>query len=460
MGKYNKGASTNIYYIISDCVFATIAFIAAAFVSELYLEVVTKGYIGVLLSFLVIYVLSGKDTRIYNITTFFYLDRFIRKVTMSFGLAGIITWLLLQLNGTQRADMKFIILFLMIGYPFLLSSSILMHYIFRKYFTKQLRTAVIGYIPRYEKFIRFLDKSSIDFNLVGYISIDKNDTDGYLGYLDDLDDIIHNNAIDQVYVMIRQHGKVVDAQSIIDTCMEMGVTTRVIVNSYHADGAQSYVSSVGTYPIVTYHTVSLNKSARFIKRAVDIMGSMVGIILFSPVMIITALAIKIDSRGPIIFKQKRVGMNGRYFYIFKFRSMCMDAEVKKKELMNQNQMQGGFMFKMKDDPRITRVGKFIRKTSIDELPQFFNVLIGEMSLVGTRPPTIDEVERYKRNHWRRMSIKPGITGMWQISGRSNLTDFDEIVELDTAYIDRWGIMVDFKIMLQTVIQLFRHKGAF
>ncbi len=138
----------------------------------------------------------------------------------------------------------------------------------------------------------------------------------------------------------------------------------------------------------------------------------------------------------------------------------MDAEELKAKLQEQNEVKDGMMFKIKDDPRITRVGKFIRKTSIDELPQFFNVLIGNMSLVGTRPPTLDEVAKYERTHWRRMSIKPGITGMWQVSGRSQITDFDEIVELDTIYIDQWSIMLDFKIMFKTVICMLRKKGAY
>ena len=140
--------------------------------------------------------------------------------------------------------------------------------------------------------------------------------------------------------------------------------------------------------------------------------------------------------------------------------MCVDAEERKKELMKNNKIEGGQMFKMDDDPRITKVGKFIRKTSIDELPQFFNVLHGDMSLVGTRPPTLDEVALYETNQWRRLSIRPGITGMWQVSGRSTITYFDEVVRLDTEYIDNWNIFLDFRIMIKTVLQIFnKNKGA-
>ena len=140
--------------------------------------------------------------------------------------------------------------------------------------------------------------------------------------------------------------------------------------------------------------------------------------------------------------------------------MYIDAEERKKELMAQNEIEGGVMFKMKDDPRITKVGKVIRKLSIDELPQFFNVVQGTMSLVGTRPPTLDEVEKYKRNQWRRISIKPGLTGMWQVSGRSKVQNFDDIVELDTEYIDNWSLWLDIKILLKTVVVLLKHNDAY
>ena len=146
--------------------------------------------------------------------------------------------------------------------------------------------------------------------------------------------------------------------------------------------------------------------------------------------------------------------------MYKFRSMSEDAEVRKKDFLQQNEMTDGVMFKIRNDPRVTRVGRFIRRTSIDELPQLFNVLTGTMSLVGTRPPTLDEVTKYKRNEWRRISIKPGITGMWQVSGRSNITDFEEVVKLDLAYIDNWSPLLDIRILFQTVGVLLFRKGAY
>lgn len=460
MGRFNRNAGTNLYYITSDCIFCGIAFIVASIISGGGLEAFHKGYFAIWLSFLVVYILSGKSFGIYNVTTFFYTDRYLIRVTKSFLIATAVTFSLLYYGSYTDNNKLLYFIFLLVAYILLIFSAFFVHFIMRKYSKTGHRTLIVGYRKRYSKFIRFLDQSSIDIDIVGFVSLENTDEPGYIGSIKDIERLIHEKAIDQIYVMQKQYGDSIDVQPYINMCVDMGVTVRVIVNSYRAEGAQSYVSSVGTYPVLTYHTVTLNESSRAIKRVVDIIGSLIGILLSSPVMLVVAIAIKMESKGPVIFKQTRVGMNGRNFNMYKFRSMCIDAEEKKKELMQQNEMEGAFMFKMKDDPRITRVGKFIRKTSLDELPQFFNVLIGDMSLVGTRPPTLDEVEQYERNHWRRISIKPGITGMWQVSGRSTITDFDEIVELDTAYIDKWDVMMDFKIIFQTVWQILRHRGAY
>ena len=195
-----------------------------------------------------------------------------------------------------------------------------------------------------------------------------------------------------------------------------------------------------------------------IKRLIDIVGAIVGIAITVVVTIFLAPILLIESPGPLFFKQRRVGRNGRFFYMYKFRSMYRDAEARKKELMDKNEMNG-LMFKMTDDPRITKVGKFIRKTSIDELPQFFNVLKGDMSLVGTRPPTVDEFQQYEGHHKRRLSMKPGITGLWQVSGRSDIEDFEEVVMLDLQYIDNWCISEDFKILAKTVKVIIFGSGA-
>ena len=197
----------------------------------------------------------------------------------------------------------------------------------------------------------------------------------------------------------------------------------------------------------------------FVRRAQDIVLSSVALVVLSPVMLITAIAIVIDdpSAGPI-FSQERIGRDGKPFKFYKFRSMCPNAEAKLDDLLDQNEMDGP-VFKIKDDPRITRVGKFIRKTSIDELPQFWNVLRGDMSLVGTRPPTVDEFEHYEAKHKCRLSMTPGLTGLWQISGRSDIKDFDEVVRLDMQYIDNWSILKDIKILILTVKVVLTGRGS-
>lgn len=238
----------------------------------------------------------------------------------------------------------------------------------------------------------------------------------------------------------------------------MGVVCHYNVDIIDLHSSEQTVGKFAGYAVVSFSLKYMDFRRLLIKRLIDILGSLVGLLLTALITPFVALAIKLESKGPVFFSQIRIGKNGRRFKIYKFRSMYMDAEEKKKALLEQNEMDG-LMFKMEDDPRVTKVGKFIRKTSIDELPQFYNILIGDMSLVGTRPPTVDEFEKYNLNYRRRLSITPGLTGMWQVNGRSNVLSFDEVVKYDLEYIDNWSLRLDFKILLQTVgVVLFR-KGA-
>lgn len=221
-------------------------------------------------------------------------------------------------------------------------------------------------------------------------------------------------------------------------------------------------------------TISINYvSVRqvFLKRLLDILGGLVGCLITGILFLILGPIIYKQSPGPIFFTQTRVGKNGKKFKMYKFRSMYMDAEERKKELMAQNRVKDGMMFKLDWDPRIIGsrylpdgtvkkgVGNFIRDWSLDEFPQFINVLLGDMSLVGTRPPTVDEWEKYDLHHRTRLAMKPGITGMWQVSGRSNITDFEEVVKLDKQYITEWDLDLDIKILLKTVGVVFKREGS-
>ncbi len=235
--------------------------------------------------------------------------------------------------------------------------------------------------------------------------------------------------------------------------------------------AQTGMQELGSFKVLTKSVKLVSTRSLFLKRAMDILGGLVGCLITILLALVIGPAIYIKSPGPIFFRQKRVGRNGKYFYIYKFRSMYMDAEQRKAALMEKNTVQGSLMFKMDDDPRIIGsekkgkdgkpkgIGNFIRNTSLDEFPQFFNVLKGDMSLVGTRPPTLDEWSQYAPHHRIRMSTKPGITGLWQISGRSNITDFEEVIRLDRHYIEYWSIWWDVKILLKTVKVVLRHEGA-
>ncbi len=290
----------------------------------------------------------------------------------------------------------------------------------------------IGGIPvvaNKDNFIDWVKAESVDeiFINIPYTA-DKTITDGFIEELKSMGIIIHTNLP--------------NLEKLIET------------NEFENFTCEVYAK----YPFATLSVVSHCPTALAFKRITDILGALVGLIISVPIILITAIPLLIESPGPLFFKQQRVGKNGRLFNIYKLRSMYTDAEERKKELMKNNKMDG-LMFKMDDDPRITKVGKFIRKTSIDELPQFWNVLKGDMSLIGTRPPTIDEFEQYESHHKRRLSMRPGITGMWQVSGRSDITDFEEVVKLDCQYIDNWSFWLDIKILFKTIKVVLTHDGA-
>lgn len=249
-----------------------------------------------------------------------------------------------------------------------------------------------------------------------------------------------------------------ELKKLVTDLQQMGVACHCIIHTFQIDGSARTIGNFGNKPVVSYEKTTVDFRGQLVKRAIDIVGAIVGLAITAVVTPFVALAIKIEAPGPVFFSQERVGRNGRRFKIYKFRSMYMDAEERKKELMEKNQMSG-LMFKMDDDPRITKVGKFIRKTSIDELPQFYNILVGQMSLVGTRPPTVDEFNQYSLYYKRRLSMTPGLTGMWQVSGRSNITDFDEVVKLDLEYIDNWSVGLDIKILFMTVYTVLFSRGA-
>lgn len=240
---------------------------------------------------------------------------------------------------------------------------------------------------------------------------------------------------------------------------KMGIVVNLNLDLFNLGlTGEKRIYNLERYHVVAFSSRLFDYRAVLVKRLIDIAGALVGLAIAFAAGLVLAPFLLLESPGPLIFRQKRVGVNGRVFDFYKFRSMYADAEERKKELMEHNEMQGS-MFKMDNDPRVTKVGAFIRKTSIDELPQFWNVLKGDMSLVGTRPPTLDEYQQYSYYQKRRISFRPGITGLWQISGRSSIKDFNEVVRLDLEYIDNWSLLLDFKIICKTILVVFRGNGA-
>ena len=280
-----------------------------------------------------------------------------------------------------------------------------------------------------------------------------------VAHREDFLNYVIRNDVDEVFIIDDKLMRTPLMNEWVRELEQMGTIVDVNIDAFDLSvSGKKSLNRVGKYAAVTFARNLFSTRQMIAKRALDIVGSMVGMIILGIATIFVAPAIKLDSPGPVFFGQTRVGKNGRKFTFYKFRSMYKDAEARKKELMASNEVKG-LMFKMEDDPRITKVGKFIRKTSIDELPQFWNVLRGDMSLVGTRPPTVDEFEHYEAKHKCRLSMTPGLTGLWQISGRSDIKDFDEVVRLDMQYIDNWSILKDIKILILTVKVVLTGRGS-
>ncbi len=304
-----------------------------------------------------------------------------------------------------------------------------------------------------------------DYRVTGMVLLDvdkKGETLYDLEVVANADDVVSyvcRSWVDEIYIDVKRDEYL--PQELLDDFNEMGVTVHLklqgLDNPFHR---KQYVESMVGITVMTYSVNDVSEISLFFKRVLDILGGLVGCLMTGIFTIIIGPMIYIASPGPIFFSQTRIGQNGKTFKMYKFRSMYTDAEERKAELMAQNEVEGGLMFKMENAPRIIKgIGHFIRKTSIDEFPQFLNVLKGDMSLVGTRPPTTDEWVKYDLHHRLRMAMRPGITGMWQVSGRSDIKEFEEVVKLDAEYIANWNFGLDIKILLKTVGAVLKSDGA-
>lgn len=347
----------------------------------------------------------------------------------------------------------------------------LVHVLYKKYLTEDSgkrigirNILIITTIDRAESICnRIRENNAWNISVNGLIIIDEHYQKEIAGIPvvadgDSMIEYITKNVVDEVFIHLSSQVKF-PLKKTITVLETMGIKVNLNINVFDMEiPGHKELEQIGGYYAVSFSPKQHSFKLLFLKRVMDICGAVIGLCITAVVTVFLAPILLLESPGPLFFSQTRIGKNGRRFKIYKFRSMYSDAEERKKELLEQNEMSG-LMFKMENDPRVTKVGRFIRRTSIDELPQFWNVLKGEMSLVGTRPPTEDEFLQYEGYHKRRLSATPGLTGLWQVSGRSDTTDFEEIVKMDVEYIDTWSIQKDILIILKTIGVVFKGKGA-
>ena len=412
-----------------------------------------------------------------HVVTNYYSDFFRRKTweelfsileeeAVFYVLLVIVYFLIHQANTLSR---------LMTVYLVLLQTVLM--FVFRTLFKRYMMTGYrMGHFSRRmilitkaseaDTLIRRL-KSGKDWSsqICGVILLDKEDKGKQVGGIpvvankaDFLDYIVHTD-VDEVFFSYEGIEKDPESIHFINEIHMMGILVDVNLEAFNlVHNGKKTINQVGDYAVVSFARNIISTRGAIAKRIMDLVGGTVGLVICGILSLFLVPAIRLDSPGPAFYKQTRIGRNGRRFQLYKFRSMYTDADQKKADLMKENEMSGP-MFKMKDDPRVTRVGRFIRKTSLDEFPQFWNVVKGDMSLVGTRPPTEEEFEQYNAMHKARLSMTPGLTGIWQTSGRSDIKNFDDILRMDMQYIDNWSIRLDIKLLLKTIPAVFGGHGA-
>ena len=308
------------------------------------------------------------------------------------------------------------------------------------------------------------DTPEFGLRILGFIDAPDNDNEGgsphdfnLIGNLEDLERILREQVVDEVFVTLPIKSFYSDIEKTVSLCEQVGVEIKIPTDLFRLKLAKSIISNYNGVQVIDFYTSPKMNWQLMVKRLIDVIASSIFLLFISPLFAIASVLIKATSKGPIFFRQQRVGYNGRLFNCLKFRTMIENAEALQTDLMALNEMDGP-VFKIKNDPRITKVGRFLRKTSFDELPQLINVLMGDMSLVGPRPPVPGEVTQYDLTTRRRLSMRPGITCIWQVSGR-NAIPFEKWMELDRQYIDQWSLWLDFKIIAKTIPAVLRGSGA-
>jgi exopolysaccharide biosynthesis polyprenyl glycosylphosphotransferase len=325
---------------------------------------------------------------------------------------------------------------------------------------------IVGTNPRGVQFAqKIVQNPALGYRIVGFVDHAKPALAGFddsgftrVADFDGLPTFLRKNVVDEVVIALPMRSMHAEASEVAALCEQQGILIRFASNLFDLKISRKRVEEVGGDSLITHYSGSIEGWPLVIKRVIDVVVSAILLILLSPVLLLAAIVIKLTSPGPVMFIQKRLGQNKRHFGIYKFRTMVVDAEKRMKEIEHLNEVSGP-VFKIKNDPRITPIGKFLRKTSIDELPQLLNVFKGDMSLVGPRPLPIRDYEGFSED-WqrRRFSVRPGITCLWQIGGRSGIS-FEKWMELDLQYIDKWSLWLDLEILLKTIPAVLRGSGA-
>ena len=396
-------------------------------------------------------------------TVFAYCWKIFKGIALAIGLSLSILFLVKE----QHISRLVIGLFALLLFLSLLSIRIIVKWDIRrniKLGKKVKYVLIIGSGNRAEQICQGLRKNTeCGLNIIGCLDIDagrvgnKIKETSVIGTVDTISAVLKSNIVDEVILAVPR-SMFHEVENIVYACEEEGIKLSIMADLYDLQVARIGLRMVGNIPLLSLEPVALNEAKLIYKRAIDLAVAVISLLLFIPIIAVIAIAIKLDSPGPVFFFQERVGLKKRRFKMVKFRSMICSAEEKLKDIEHLNEAEGP-VFKMANDPRITSLGKFLRKTSLDELPQLFNVVKGEMSLVGPRPMSLRDVDLFDKGIQRkRFSVKPGITCLWQVSGRSDLP-FSKWLELDLQYIDKWSLLLDAMILIRTIPAVLKGNGA-
>jgi len=434
----------------------------AIFPTELY---PLSRYLGLLPLVLAIWAFLLVTSETYSSRRTVALSREVWQVVRVVGIGTLTlaaTGWLLRLDFVSR---PFLMLFASIDLVLLVMAKIALRLIARQVRRRgyNYRTLlIVGINPRSEEVANIIQAHPHwGLKLLGFIAPNGSFPDTVsglpvMGSADDLPRILQDEVVDEViFVLSRRQLEEFEESFLL--CSELGIRARVALFFPHMK-ARVVLDEIEGIPLLTFTNTPGAPFPIFVKRLLDLTVSVIGLIVLSPLLLLTALLIRLTSPGPVLFKQIRCGLNGRHFMLHKFRTMYVGAENRLDQVAHLNEVNGP-AFKARKDPRVTPIGRLLRRLSIDELPQLVNVLVGNMSLVGPRPPLPEEVARYERWQLRRLSMKPGLTGLWQVSGRAGLDDFNRWIALDLAYIDQWSLWLDVKIMLKTIPAVLMAQGA-